>query len=141
MSLDILAQGMFVKTCRWKKSQLGTNSQSLFCLIPRTTRYGMKQCKDKSCQVCYERLDITDRFEKAINFSNDQIHQFVNNYMVYLNCDVVSMSMFCIIYEIFFIDLYNIECHLCFDMSMSSIRFPRSMSYTFSRSNATLVYF
>ena len=52
--------------------------------------YDMKRCKDRNCRFCYERLDLTDRFEPAMCFSNNQIHRFVNNYQISLNYNVVS---------------------------------------------------
>ena len=76
--------------------------EGLFCTDPPEARFGMKQCQDKSCHFCYERLDLTERFERAIHFSSGQVHRFVNNYNVYLNCDVVRLQFNGIrLYELF----------------------------------------
>ena len=62
------------------------------CSFTQEARYGMKRCRDRNCRFCYERLDITNRFEQAMCFSENQIHRFVNQYQVYLNANVVCTS-------------------------------------------------
>ena len=79
-----------MKTCTFRHSAPRSNDEGIFCQMLPAAQYGMQQCRDQSCRFCYERLDLTRRFERAMHFSNEQIHQFVNKYRVYLNCDVVS---------------------------------------------------
>lgn len=79
-----------MKTCHWRNALPRSILEGLFANRIPEAHYGMKQCRDKSCRFCYERLDLTHRFEKAIMFSTNQIHIFVNKYAAYLNCNVVS---------------------------------------------------
>ena len=79
-----------MKTHTFPNSKLHSNPTGLFCMTSPEACYGMKQCPDKNCRLCYERLDLTGRFEPAMRFSNQQVHRFLNNYQVYLNRDVVS---------------------------------------------------
>lgn len=78
-----------MKTCTFRHSTLRYTGEGIFALKSPEACYGMKQCQDRSCRFCYERLDLTKRFECAMNFSDQQIHRFVNDYQVYLNCNVV----------------------------------------------------
>ncbi|CAF1346280.1 unnamed protein product [Rotaria sordida] len=78
----------YMKTCTFRNAKPFWDYIGIFSYGKPKAQYGMKQCKDKSCRFCYERLDLTNRFERAMNFSNQQIHRFLNNYQVYLNCDV-----------------------------------------------------
>ena len=64
-------------------------NEKLFCQTMPSARQGMTRCRDTSCRFCYERLDLTHRFEPAMNFTTRQVHCFVNNYRVYLNANVV----------------------------------------------------
>jgi hypothetical protein len=82
-----------MKTCTFRNSKPRCKDEGIFCRTSPTTQFGMKQCRDKSCRLCYERLDLTHRFERAINFSKNQIHQFINSYQVYLNADVVNVRL------------------------------------------------
>ncbi|CAF4774482.1 unnamed protein product, partial [Rotaria sp. Silwood2] len=77
-----------MKTCTFRNSKLRWNYTGLFCNVEPKAHYGMKTCEDQNCRFCHERTDLTKRFERAMIFSNYQIHRFVNNYQVDLNCDV-----------------------------------------------------
>ncbi|CAF3318586.1 unnamed protein product, partial [Rotaria sp. Silwood2] len=78
----------YMKTCTFRNSKRHWNYTGLFCNVEPKAYYDMKKCEDRNCRFCYERSDLTKRLERAMNFSNKQIHRFVNNYQVYLNCDV-----------------------------------------------------
>ena len=68
-----------------------TVAQTLYRRVPIETEHGMKRCRDRSCRFCYERLDLTARFEPAMVFTTKQVHRFINGYRVYLNSDVVCI--------------------------------------------------
>lgn len=70
------------------------NDHCLFSMDTPVSDYGMIRCRDRSCRVCYERFDLTYRFEPTILFMDRQIHRFVNQYSVYLNCNVVCIKTF-----------------------------------------------
>ncbi|CAF4791122.1 unnamed protein product, partial [Rotaria sp. Silwood2] len=81
-----------MKTCTFRNSKRHWNYTGLFCNVEPKAYYDMKKCEDRNCRFCYERSDLTKRLERAMNFSNKQIHRFVNNYQVYLNCDVTCTT-------------------------------------------------
>ncbi|CAF4678199.1 unnamed protein product, partial [Rotaria magnacalcarata] len=78
-------------SCFYMKTSV-LSDEGIFSVKLPTAHYGIQQCRDKSCCFCYERLDLTERFEPAMNFSNNQVHCFLNNYQVYLNCDVTCTT-------------------------------------------------
>lgn len=82
-----------MKTCQWRNALPRSILEGLFANRIPEAHYGMKQCRDQSCRFCYERLDLTKRIEPAMNFSNEQLHQCVNHYQIYLNCHVVSHTI------------------------------------------------
>ena len=85
-----------IKTCAFRAAEPRSiqdrdyTKEGLFCLKPAQARYGMKQCLECDCRICYERRDLTERFEPALSFVPAQMHHFVNHYEVMLNCPVVS---------------------------------------------------
>ncbi len=82
-----------MKTCALHNLKVRSKQENLFSMNLPEAHYGMKQCRDKTCRFCYERLDLTNRFERAMHFTNSQMFRSINNYQVYLNCDVVSHSV------------------------------------------------
>ncbi|CAF1336728.1 unnamed protein product [Adineta steineri] len=89
--LQMDAHCVFMKTCSFRQSIPRCTDEGLFSLNLPSTQYGMTQCKYKSCPFCYERLGLTNRSERAMRFSDSQIHHFVNGYQVYLNCNVSAL--------------------------------------------------
>ena len=89
----ILVSCFYMKTCTFRKAKPRLQYEGIFGSRQPEARYGMKQCQDKSCRFCYERIDLTNRWQPAIHFTDNQVHRFVNNYQVYLNCDVVSIKL------------------------------------------------
>jgi hypothetical protein len=88
-----------MKTCSFRDAQPrsindANDKEGLFCINPPQARYGLKKCTIPPCRICYERLDLTKRFEPVMNTSPNLIHRFVNNYQVILNCDVVRLFFF-----------------------------------------------
>ena len=81
---------MFLKTSTFNQFKSQSIFEDIFRRDLPEAKFGMKQCRDKSCRFCYERLDLTKRFSPAMHFSKNQVHQFVNQYKIYLNADVVS---------------------------------------------------
>jgi hypothetical protein len=65
--------------------------EHLFCRTMPEANYGMFRCRDTNCRFCYERSDLTHRFEPAMTFTSKQVHRFVNNYRVFLNGNVVCI--------------------------------------------------
>lgn len=78
-----------MKTCTFRGSKPRCGTETIFCSMAPEVLYGMKRCTDQICRFCYERLDITHRFEPAMSFLPKQSHCFVNKYRTYLNCDLV----------------------------------------------------
>ncbi|CAF1165110.1 unnamed protein product [Adineta steineri] len=89
--LQIDARCFLMKTCSFRESIPRCIDEGIFSLTLPSTQYGMKQCQDQNCYYCYERSSLTDRFERAMCFSDSQIHHFVNGYQVYLNCNVPTV--------------------------------------------------
>ncbi|CAF3734674.1 unnamed protein product [Rotaria sordida] len=90
--LQMDASCFYMKTCNFYNAKPQWDYIGIFPYGTPRAHYGMKQCKDKSCRFCYERLDLTNRFERAMHFSNKQVHCFLNQYRVYLNCDVTCTT-------------------------------------------------
>ncbi|CAF3873604.1 unnamed protein product [Rotaria sp. Silwood1] len=82
----------YMKSCTFRNSKPHWDYVGLFTTNEPKSYYGMKRCSDHSCRFCYERLDLTERFEPAMNFSTKQVHRFVNDYQVFLNCDVTCTT-------------------------------------------------
>ncbi|CAF2129272.1 unnamed protein product [Rotaria magnacalcarata] len=90
--LQMDASCFFMKTCTFRQANPRSNIEGLFSFDPPEANYGMRRCRDINCLVCYERFDLTYRFEPTIQFSDRQCHRFVNDYQVYLNCDVTCAT-------------------------------------------------
>ncbi|CAF3554163.1 unnamed protein product [Adineta steineri] len=90
--LQMDAHCFFMKTCSFRQSIPRCTDEGLFSFTLPSTQYGMKQCRHETCHYCYDRLDLKNRFEPAMCFSDSQIHHFVNGYQVYLNCNVTCTS-------------------------------------------------
>ncbi|CAF3808946.1 unnamed protein product [Rotaria sp. Silwood1] len=82
----------YMKTCSFRDATPPIAYNGIFSTRPPQAQYGMKMCRDGSCRFCYERRDLTHRFEPTINFSNTQVHRFLNKYEVYLNCNVTCTT-------------------------------------------------
>ncbi|CAF4680223.1 unnamed protein product [Rotaria sp. Silwood2] len=67
----------YMKTCTFRNSKRRWNYTDLFCNVEPKAYYGMKKCEDRNCRFCYERSDLTKRLERAMNFSNKQIHRLI----------------------------------------------------------------
>ncbi|CAF3797057.1 unnamed protein product [Rotaria sp. Silwood1] len=90
--LQMDASCFYMKTCNFRNAKPRWNYVGLFIYDQPEAHYGTNKCNDTSCRFCYERCDLTRRFERATNFSKQQIHCFLNQYKVYLNCDVTCMT-------------------------------------------------
>lgn len=115
-----------MKTCTFRPPPFHDDRETIFCSQPPSARYGMIPCRDRDCQYCYEPLDLKHRFETAVRFTSRQIHRFVSGYCIYLNgdtvCDQSSNNAFCFWYsESFVLELYDVECTLCLNLSLLSV--------------------
>ncbi|CAF1321060.1 unnamed protein product [Rotaria sordida] len=81
-----------MKTCRFRNAIPHIEHDGIFCIQSLQPKYGMKRCQDKSCRFCYESHHSTHRFESTIHYSDTQLYRFVNNYEVYLNCNVTCKT-------------------------------------------------
>jgi hypothetical protein len=86
---NILVECFFMKACSFRQSQPTHHTETFFSLSTPTPYYGIQQCCNYTCHFCYERLDLTKRFERAMRFTKTQQHRFVNQYQIYLNANVV----------------------------------------------------
>ena len=122
-ALNISVNCFFMKTCSFRDAKPRLAQETIFSLMAPEARYGMKRCREQSCRCCYERLDLTHRFEPAMNISPKQSHCFVNLYRIYLNCDVVSAIGRRIVFckDDLNLDLFNVQYYVCTDVSMSTI--------------------
>ncbi|CAF1049309.1 unnamed protein product [Rotaria sordida] len=83
----------YMKTCRFRDAIPPHMEQNgIFCIQSPQAKYGMKRCQNKTCRFCYESHYLTHRFEPTIHYSDTQLHRFVNNYEVYLNCNVTCKT-------------------------------------------------
>lgn len=81
-----------MKTSSFHSTSISIDQQEIFAEHSPIAQFGMKKCQDRDCQFCYERHNLTYRFESAIVFSSKQMHRFVNGYWIYLNADVVCID-------------------------------------------------
>lgn len=80
--------------CFYMKTHQQPHDIGLFAKQMPVACFTMKQCTNEHCRVCYERIDLTHRFGRAINFSKNQIHRCINGYQIYLNANAVSRNQF-----------------------------------------------
>ena len=88
--MTILVPNICLQRDTSDQSQSQSISADIFSENLSTPKCGMRQCRDRSCRFCYERLDLTKWFEPTMNFAKNQIHRFVNHYQLKLNDNVVS---------------------------------------------------
>ena len=122
-----------MKTCSYR----GANprlididcKEGIFCVNPPEARYGFMPCNHEHCRCCSDHGHLTRRPEPAVTFYSSYYHTFLNGYQVILNCPAVkaphtSLSLFflmSIICSAHFPDVYNNECDLRANMSLSTI--------------------
>ena len=80
-----------MKTCSFHPMMPRSDHEHIFALQAPAPRFGMTQCGDRDCRLCFERSDLTGRLEPAMIFVPRQMHRFVNGYEIYLNADVVRV--------------------------------------------------
>ena len=86
-----------MKTCNFREAQprlFGVNNDELegiFCRIAPVARYGMIPCRQDRCFLCQARRGESGALlTTPVQFSLQQVHQFVNKYEAILNCPAVS---------------------------------------------------
>jgi hypothetical protein len=88
-----------MKTCRFRDSQprlIGKKDEEeegLFCKIEPYARYGIMPCGHKKCFLCQSERLKSKELPMILQFSNKQIHHFINGYQAILNCSVVSSHL------------------------------------------------
>jgi hypothetical protein len=94
----ILVDLFFLKTCNFRDSQprlIGTNNkqqkeaEGLLCELEPCARYGMMPCNNNKCFLCKSERSKSKDLPVVIQFSNKQIHHFINGYQAILNCSAV----------------------------------------------------
>ncbi|CAF1346263.1 unnamed protein product [Rotaria sordida] len=78
----------YMKTCSYRGAQLRiVNEKSLFCLSEAQAQYGMTQCNQRSCCLCYPSYKLIYRqHQPIVQFGSYQQHTFINGYRSILNC-------------------------------------------------------
>ena len=78
----------YMKTCSYREAQpIMDLPEGLFCINEPQARYGMTQCNQLSCSLCYPSYKLTYRQDKPlIEFGPNQQHRFSNGYRSILNC-------------------------------------------------------
>lgn len=86
-----------MKTCDYGGAQRRSideqqrDKEGLLCTIEPCARYGFKPCRRSQCHLCQsERYVFKKSFTvTVVQFSDKQIHRFVNEYEAILNCPAV----------------------------------------------------
>ena len=89
----ILVDLFFMKTCTFRESQprrlirQNNEQEGLLCEIEPRARYGMMSCGNRQCFLCQSIKSKSSSV--VIEFSDKQIHRFINGYQAILNCSAV----------------------------------------------------
>ena len=82
-----------MKTCTFRESQprrlvrQNNEQEGLLCEIEPCARYGMMPCGNRQCFLCQSIKSKSSSV--VIEFSDKQIHRFINGYQAILNCSAV----------------------------------------------------
>lgn len=116
-----------MKTCSFRDAVPWPKSEGLFCNTDEPqARYSLMACRNLFCRCChpfnhYKR----NQTWPVVDFIYSSKHQFINGYTTYLNCPAVGVIIILEYLMWYFydcnLDMYDFECHLCFNMSMWSI--------------------
>jgi hypothetical protein len=87
----------FLKTCDYGGAQrrlIGERQrekEGILCAIEPCARYGVKPCRGSQCHLCQSERYVFKKSSIAsvVQFSDKQIHRFVNDYEAILNCPAV----------------------------------------------------
>ncbi|CAF1311156.1 unnamed protein product [Rotaria sordida] len=89
----------YMKTCSFRQSRPRTFledghriQEGLFCIKEPQACYGMKRCENQHCLFCYRHHRTTRFNQLSLKYMDEQMHTFVNQYQVYLNCNVSCSS-------------------------------------------------
>lgn len=89
----------FLKTCSFRKSAPRSIdyishvvNEGLFCIESPEANYSVKPCNRQQCFIC-QRSNGQLSNQLTDLFSNNQIHTFINQYRVLLNCNVDCSSV------------------------------------------------
>ena len=101
----ILVDLFFMKTCDFRDAEprlIGEEKEKegLFCQAEPYARYGMTPCGSRKCflseseAIKSKRRNELNNSSAVVQFSEKQIHRFVNSYQAILNCPAVSICFF-----------------------------------------------
>ena len=86
-----------MKTCNFRGARprlFGDNAdepEGILCEAQPIARCKFIPCYERHCFLCQRRRgDSGELLPRAVQFSSNHIHRFVNKYEAFLNCDAVS---------------------------------------------------
>lgn len=78
-----------MKTCNFRGARpLPSPHHGLFLHGEPQIRYGMVQCRQRSCRFCFPTLSMA---KPVVQFTSAQKHRFINGYEAILNCPTVNV--------------------------------------------------
>lgn len=73
-----------MKTCNFRGARpLPSPHHGLFLQDEPQIRYGMIQCRQRSCRFCFPSIPMV---QPVVNFTSTQKHRFISGYEAILNC-------------------------------------------------------
>ena len=93
----------FLKTCNFRDAQprlIHQEKEGLLCQLEPMARYGTRPCNNTRCILCEKERKKTSQLKNdtttttimvGADFTQQQIHCFLNTYQAILNCPAVRI--------------------------------------------------
>lgn len=88
-----------MKTCNFRGARpLPSPHHGLFLQDEPQIRYGMVQCRQRTCRLCFPSVPMR---KPVVQFTPTQKHRFISGYEAILNCPTVSSIIVLSLYFLF----------------------------------------